>query len=122
MKIGDTTSTEAVLVEMGERVRYARVASRLKQEELAVRSGISRAQLIRLERGDSSAKLTTLIAVLRTLRLLHVLETALPSVELSPLQVADLELRKKRMPMQVRERKSKTSAVKSWGDGTKIGG
>lgn len=122
MKIDDKTSAEAVLVELGTRVRHARVTSRLKQEELSARSGISRAQLIRLERGDNSVKLQTLIAVLRTLRLLHVLETALPSVELSPLQVADLELRKKRMPMQVRERKSKTSAVKSWGDGTKIGG
>lgn len=122
MKIDDKTSAEAVLVELGARVRHSRVTSRLKQEELAARSGISRAQLIRLERGDNSVKLQTLIAVLRTLRLLHVLETALPSVELSPLQVADLELRKKRMPMQVRERKSKTSAVKSWGDGTKIGG
>lgn len=122
MKIDDKTSAEAVLVELGTRVRHARVTSRLKQEELSARSGISRAQLIRLERGDNSVKLQTLIAVLRTLRLLHLLETALPSVELSPLQVADLELRKKRMPMQVRERKSKTSAVKSWGDGTKIGG
>ena len=122
MKIDEQMNAEAVLVELGARIRYARVTSRLKQEDLAARSGISRAQLIRLERGDNSVKLQTLIAVLRTLRLLHALETALPPVELSPLQVADLELRKKRLPTQVRERKSKMSAVKSWGDGTKIGG
>ena len=122
MKIDEQMNAEAVLVELGARIRHARVTSRLKQEELAARSGISRAQLIRLERGDNSVKLQTLIAVLRTLRLLHALETALPPVELSPLQVADLELRKKRLPTQVRERKSKMPTVKSWGDGTKIGG
>ena len=122
MKIDEQMNAEAVLVELGARIRHARVTSRLKQEDLAARSGISRAQLIRLERGDNSVKLQTLIAVLRTLRLLHALETALPPVELSPLQVADLELRKKRLPTQVRERKSKMPTVKSWGDGTKIGG
>ena len=120
MKIDDSLGTQAVLSELGERIRQVRVASGLKQDEVAKCSGVSRVAVIRLERGEGSTKLATLIPVLRTLRLLHALEAALPSQEYSPLQIADQELRRQRFPTQVRTRKKTGTVTKAWGDGTKI--
>ncbi|MFD3802664.1 helix-turn-helix transcriptional regulator [Streptomyces sp. NPDC058619] len=50
---------------IGERLRTARTAARLSQEELAERAGIDRKTVVRLEGGASDARLTVWMLLAR---------------------------------------------------------
>ena len=120
MKIDEQKDDQAIFAEIGVRVRHARIRARLKQEELAARCGISRFAVMGLERGAGGTKLSTLVAVLRQLRLLHGLDAAFPEVGLTPLELAELESRAKDFPKTVRSRREGPRTHRAWGDGTKI--
>ena len=79
-------SDQQIAQELGERFRALRLRKNLTQQELADAVALSLNAIKALEKGK--AKLSTMIAVLRELGALDQLENLIPSVTISPLQLA----------------------------------
>lgn len=77
-----------ILLELGERIRAKRIQKRYKQSVLAHRSGISLYTLRKMEHGQSF-NISTLIQVLRALNELEQLESFLPEIGISPIDMLD---------------------------------
>lgn len=120
MKIREDLKDELVLQEIGARLRAVRVRCRLKQEELAARCGISRKSLIRLEAGEGGIRLATFVMILRQLRILHSLDVAIPENTPTPMEVLEMEKKRKPLPKSVRTPRVKPKLSLRWGDGTMI--
>ncbi len=97
----DRQSPQAIAVELGERLKHARLNSNLTQTQVAEQAGLSRKAVLNAEKGK--AQLETLAAILQVLNLDDQLNNFLPPVELSPLQLAKLQGRQ-------RQRASRQSA------------
>jgi putative transcriptional regulator len=82
-------NNQAVLKEIGIRVRRERLNQNLTQETLAHRAGVSRRVVLDLE-GGKGCGLSPLIEILRALRKLDQLDAFLPDPGISPLQLAKL--------------------------------
>ncbi len=85
----------SLLNSIGEFVRNVRVQQNKTQEETATAAGINRSTLSQLEKGNG-ATLLTLVQVLRVLDQLHVLKNFETENRVSPLQLAKLELSKRK--------------------------
>jgi transcriptional regulator with XRE-family HTH domain len=71
-------SIEALITEVGHRVRAARLRKNLSQEDLASAAAVSRSTVKRLEAGGDSISLANLLAVLQVLEQIDPLITSLP--------------------------------------------
>jgi len=80
-----TMSDDAVMRELGERLRRHRIAMDRTQKELAHEAGVSKRTLERLEDGQP-AQLLNFLRVLRALGLLENLEAVVPRPLKSPLR------------------------------------
>jgi len=120
MKIDEEMTNDQFMLEVGQRIRQERIRSRLKQAELAAQSGVSRSALVKLENGDGGVRLMTLVAVLRTLQRLHGFEVVIPPVEISPVEMMEMERHRKPMLKRVRDTKKPRKTFGAWGDGTAI--
>jgi transcriptional regulator with XRE-family HTH domain len=114
MRIENENTDAAILAELGERLAQARLARNLKQEDLALASGLSKHTVERLETGRS-VQLSNFIRVLRGLKLAQNLDPLIPDSAPSPL--AQLKLRKKQRRRASSPRKSKPATdLWTWGD------
>lgn len=86
-------SDPAILKSLGSRVREYRIRMEMTQAELAERSGVSMGTVVRIEQGRPVSTLL-LVSILRTLGLLENLETLLPALTVSPIQLRKLQGRK----------------------------
>ena len=111
----DDLPDAALLKEVGRRIAGLRISAKMKQEELAVKAGISRYALSRLENGAGGIRLDSFLSVLRCLNALNRLSALLPEPMLTPIQVAEMEKRIKARPKRVRSARGKLACV--WGDG-----
>ncbi|TNE80141.1 MAG: XRE family transcriptional regulator [Bacteroidetes bacterium] len=93
----------AILQRMGRALKKMRLEANLKQEELAEAAGINRSTLSQIENG-SGTTLLTLVQLLRALNRLELLADFDDKPELSPMQVAEAELK-----MRKRVRKDTTN-------------
>jgi len=82
-------NSQAVLKEIGVRIRRERLNQNITQVALARLAGVSRRVLLDLERGKGCG-LSSLIEILRALQKLDQLDTFLPDPGISPLQLAKL--------------------------------
>ncbi len=80
-------SDNAILKELGERLRKLRLRKNITQEALAARALLSVGTIKSLETGKG--KLSTLVAVLRELGTLDQLDQFIPPVSISPIKMAD---------------------------------
>jgi transcriptional regulator with XRE-family HTH domain len=80
---------EAILDELGRRIRRTRLNSNTTQADLAAQAGISVDTLRNIEAGEGMT-LTSLIRVLRALDVLDHLDAVLPDPGLSPMQLLAL--------------------------------
>jgi transcriptional regulator with XRE-family HTH domain len=99
--------------ELGKRIKRHRVERNLSQSEIATRSGLSRRTITAIENGEGST-LTTLIAILRALNALDVLESFLPDPGPSPMAMAMLQEPTPKYPSKAR--KSPAPKPWKWGD------
>ena len=83
-------SDPAILQKMGRRIRDYRMRMEMTQSELAERSGVSMGTIVRLERGETVSVLL-FISILRTLGVLENLETLLPELGISPMQLRRMQ-------------------------------
>lgn len=96
-------SDPVILQRFGARVRDYRMRMDMTQGELAKMSGVSMGTIVRLERGDTVSFLL-LISVLRTLGVLENLETLLPELGISPMQMRRVQGKK---ILRIRHKKEK---------------
>ena len=75
---------------VGKFIKHHRLSQNRSQQDVSAAAGISRSTLSLLERGQS-VSLTTLIQVLRTLNLLHVLDEFEVNETISPIAYAKLK-------------------------------
>ncbi len=86
-----TASDSRIMQELGKRLRALRLRKNITQEDLAERAVIAVGTIKSLEKGKG--KLSNLIAVLRELDSLEQLENLIPPITLSPLQIAEANLK-----------------------------
>ena len=86
---------KAILLELGNRIRYKRIQKRFTQSDLAQRAGIHVYTLQKMEQGQSYS-ISTLIHVMRALNELDQLEHFLPPVEISPIAMLKSEEKPKK--------------------------
>lgn len=84
----NTLSPAAIVVELGQRLKQARLNADITQSDIAARVGVSRKSIINAEKG--SAKLEVLIAILQALDLASNIDNLLPEQPISPLLLAKL--------------------------------
>lgn len=115
-KITPDITVDALVSEVGRRLREIRISMRLTQAQVADRAGMARATLIRLEQGQGG-ELRGFLAVLKALDRTEALEVMLPEVLPSPIEMLK---RAGKQPQRVRApRKAKKSAPRQpfkWGD------
>lgn len=115
MNIAELYTDLQILKVIGSRLSRLRVDSGLTQQDLSKRSGVSKSTIERMESGKST-QLSTLVKVLRELRLLNNLDILIPEQKLTPVDY----LNHKRKD---RKRASSKSTLKEpgpkweWGDG-----
>ncbi len=83
-------SNQAVLDEVGGRVRRERLNQNITQGALATQAGLSRRVIVDLE-GGKGCSLSSFIEILRALRKLDQMDGFLPDPGLSPIQLADMQ-------------------------------
>ena len=108
------TSDAAILAEIGQRLRRARLNRNLPQADLARLAGVGRRTLQKAEEGEVTT-LETLVAILRGLGLLSQLDQFLPEPPPSPVQLARLQ-GQTRQRASGRRKSDKTTGDWKWGE------
>ncbi|MES2619065.1 MAG: helix-turn-helix transcriptional regulator [Bacteroidota bacterium] len=86
---------EAVVKQLGHFIRHHRLEQNKTQSALATEAGINRSTLVEFEQG-TVVNLITFVRLLRALKLLSVLDAFEIKEELSPLQLAEMDLTKRK--------------------------
>ena len=102
MVFSSADTSEEICLEIGRRLALIRLSIGLSQENLAVRSGVAKRTIERLERGAASLRIDALVRVCLALGRAEGFEQLLPKPELGPLALANGE----QIPMRARKRKN----------------
>lgn len=116
MRISADISDDLTLREIGNRLSQHRLNRNLTQEALANEAGVSKRTIIRVEQGHST-QTSSLIRILRALKLLGNLEALIPEPAISPIQQVKMQGKKRKRASSFSE-KTKPNAPWSWGDNT----
>lgn len=87
-------SDDAIIQSIGDFVKHHRLQHNITQKILAEKAGINRTTLSDLESGKR-CQLLTLIQVLRILNKLHVFESFEVKQQISPIKLAEMEIKKR---------------------------
>lgn len=86
-------SDTAILKKFGMRLKTYRISREMKQQELAVESGVSVSTIAKIENGQS-VTFSLLISVMRTLGLLENLDMLVPEQKPSPMELLKMQGKK----------------------------
>ena len=111
MRIDIFANDQQILVELGERIRHARIKTDLTQNALAEDCGVAKSTIERAEKGES-IQLLILIKILRSLNLINRLESILPDTQATPLE----SLQHQKAQKRVRTKTSDKQNTFKWGD------
>lgn len=100
----------ALSEEIGERLKQARLNRDLTQSEVAVLAGVTRKTVLNAEKGK--VQLEVLIAIMMALKLTNQLDLFLPKQEISPLQLAKLQGKKRQRAS--RKRRDTDKEILEW--------
>ncbi|MBI3234150.1 MAG: helix-turn-helix transcriptional regulator [Bacteroidetes bacterium] len=89
------SSDSAIVATLGAYIKHHRLEQNKSQQQLAEQAGINRSTLVEFEKGMRT-NLITFIQLLRALNLLEVLEQFKVTTQISPIQLAELEHKKRR--------------------------
>lgn len=87
-------SDKAIIASIGEYLKHQRLTQNITQAKIAETAGVNRATMSQIENGEAIS-LTSLIQILRALKLLNVLDKFKIETQLSPLELAKLEKKKR---------------------------
>lgn len=96
-------TAEALAEEVGDRLRQARLNRDLTQSEVAARAGVARKTVLNAEKGK--VQLNIMIAILMALDLSEQIDLFLPKQDISPLQLAKLQGKKRQRASGQRSKK-----------------
>ena len=113
MNFSNTLSNQAVLHEIGQRLKQYRLDALLTQQTLAMEAGVSKRTIERLEAGHS-IQFENVIAVFRALNLLANLDAVIPEPGPSPMDM--LKLQGKRRQRASSSENRKRSSNWKWSD------
>lgn len=88
-----TQSPAAIAAELGARLKRARLNADKTQVEVAELAGVTRKAVLNAEKGK--AQLEVLVAIMGALKLTAQLDNFLPPQDISPVQLAQLQGRKR---------------------------
>ncbi len=91
MTIQFLMTDEQILSVMGHRIEAIRLQRNMTQAELAREAGVSKSTIERLEAGSVATRLTTLVRVLRVLRLVDRFDVLIPETKTSPMELLKLQ-------------------------------
>ncbi|MCH5211672.1 MAG: helix-turn-helix transcriptional regulator [Oscillospiraceae bacterium] len=111
MKITGNENEQAILKELGTRVKQYRISLNITQADLAAKCGISSSTVVRLENGIDS-KFSNYIKILNGLRLTQNIDMLIP--EMQPDFKALFEQKAPRQRVKSRRAKPKSNWV--WGE------
>jgi len=111
MKIIGNESTQAVLTELGQRIKQHRISLGLTQAELAETCGISSSTETRIENGEDS-KMSNYIRILSGLHILGNIDVLI----LDPQPDYKALYKKVKVRQRVRARKPKPPSEWTWGE------
>ena len=114
MKFSNDLSDDAVLKEIGNRITRYRLNQDKTQAALAQEAGVSNRTMARVEHGNS-VQASSIIRILRALRLLENLDTVIPEPAVSPVQQLKMQ-GKPRQRASSKSAQSKKQEPWSWGD------
>ena len=80
MKITENENEQAILKELGTRIKQCRISLNITQAELADKCGISSSTVVRIENGEDS-KFSNYIKILTGLRLTQNIDILVPEVQ-----------------------------------------
>ena len=80
---------------LGERLKQQRLQYNITQNELSVKTGISRVSISKIERG-LGVNLSSIIAIMRALHILDNIENLVPVQEISPIEMIKLKNKNKK--------------------------
>jgi transcriptional regulator with XRE-family HTH domain len=116
MNLDELMTDSAVLTELGHRLAQHRLARNWTQAEMAAAAGLGQATVQRVERGES-VQMTSMIKLLRTLRLLGGLDAAVPRSITLPIAQLEREQRRTRKRASGAGRAADASEKPwTWGD------
>ncbi|HID37507.1 MAG TPA: XRE family transcriptional regulator [Ghiorsea sp.] len=109
----ETMSPSAIVEELGNRLKQARLNADLTQTEVATRAGLNRRTVLNAEKGK--VRLENLVSILVAMGIVEQLNMFLPVQEISPLQLAKLKGQKRQRASKFLNRNIPTKADKpSW--------
>ena len=91
----NSISDKAIVASIGEFIKYHRLNQNKSQQQLAEEAGINRSTLVQLEKGNQ-ANIITFVQLLRSLNLLHIFQQFKVQSQPSPIQLAELEQKKRK--------------------------
>ncbi len=105
MKIDNQQTDHAILLELGTRIAEYRLELALTQAELAQQAGISKPTIERVESG-ASAQMTSIIRILRALKLLAHMDHVIPEPGQKPMDLLKRKSKKRqRAPSKAQSKK-----------------
>jgi len=106
-------SSVAIVEELGNRLKQARLNANVTQAEVASRTGLNRRTILNAEKGK--IQLEKFVAILAALDMTDQLNLFLPVQEISPLQLAKLKGQKRQRASKSKNRKFRITEDKpSW--------
>jgi len=100
----NSLSNNAIVEEVGKRLKEYRFQRKLTQRELAEQAGISVFSVAQIEKGET-VTLTVFLSILRVLRLLDNFELFIPEIGISPIELLKL---KGKTPKRVKKSKKQS--------------
>lgn len=80
---------------VGERIKKLRLEYNITQQDLAKKTGLSRVSISKIERG-MGVNLSSLLEIMRGLRVLENIEHLIPEPEISPIEIIRLKNKTKK--------------------------
>ena len=109
IKYSYSMSNSAIIEELGHFIHKIRLSQNKTQQAVAQAAGINRSTLVQIEKGGGST-LLSFIQVLRALEQLHTLKYFEIKQEISPLLLAEMEMKlRKRASKKVNKPKPKST-------------
>jgi len=108
----DTLTPHVIADELGGRIKNARLNANLTQKALANKAGISLKAVTNSEKGKST--LESIVAILIALELTEQLNFFIPTQDISPIQLIELQGKERKRASSVSAQKTQSKGTASW--------